>query len=159
MPKSRIGQIVASRELTDADNPSRRIVVSLGLPRQVHPLEWECRVHIDGLEPASERVGGVDSMQALLLAVETLRLSLKRSPYRLAWLGDSTFYPAGGIPRQVPADLGEEFDERMEQLIERERQPFWESRLKIHRARRLEARKKKTNSVEEPSSKRRRRSD
>lgn len=158
MPKSKIGQTIASRELTDADDPSRRIVVSLGLPRQVHPLEWECGVHIDGLEPTWERVGGVDSMQALPLAVETLRLSLKRSPYRLAWLGDSTFYPAGGIPRQVPADLGEEFDERMEQLIERERQPYWESRLKIRRARLLEA-KKRTNSGQKPSLKGRRRSD
>ena len=157
MPKSKIGQVVASRELTDAADPSRRIVVSLGFPRQVHPLEWECQVQIDGLEPILEWVGGVDSMQALLLAIENLRQSLKRSPYRLAWLGDST--SAGGIPQQVPGDLGEEFDERMEQLIKREKQPYWEAYLKRLRARTLEARKRKTNSGEKPSSKGRGRSD
>ncbi len=122
-------------------------------------MEWQCNVHIDGLKPILEQVSGVDSMQALLLGVETLRLSLKQSGYRLAWLGDSTFYPAGGIPQQVPADLGEEFDERMEQVIKREARPFWEARLKILRARRLEAREKGTNSGERPSSKQRRRSD
>jgi hypothetical protein len=112
-------------------------------------------------------ISGVDSMQALLLGVEALRLSLKRSPRRLAWLGDSTFYPNGGLPQQVGGDLGEEFDERIEQLIKREEQPFWEAHLKYLgdcrreylRSRRPEEQEKSTNSGEKPSSKGRRPTD
>jgi len=169
MSNSKRAQVVASRELTDEKHPKRRIVVSLGMPRQVSPLGWECDVYIDGLgvKPIVDYGSGVDSMQALLQAVEALRLSLKRSPHRLAWLGNSTFYPNGGLPQQVGGDLGEEFDERIEQLIEREEQPFFEAllrylrdrRLEYLRSRRLAEQKKSTNSDEMPSSKGRRRSD
>jgi hypothetical protein len=148
----RVGRIAASRGLTDAKNPRRRIVVALGVPRQVDFMEWECKIHIDGLEPIAHQTFGVDSMQALLLGVEALRMSLKRSPYRLAWLGDSTFYPAGGIPRQVSGDLGEEFDARIEKLIEREKEPFWEAKLEQLSAQHRQPRKRTAASGERPTS-------
>jgi hypothetical protein len=66
---------------------------ALGLPRQVDFMEWECKIHIDGLELIVRQAFGVDSMQALLLGVEALRLSLKRSPYRLAGSAIPPFIP------------------------------------------------------------------
>ena len=86
-PNPRIGRIVASRELTEEKSPKRRIVAALGMPRQVDFMEWECKIHIAGLEPIVHQAFGVDSMQALLLAVEALRQSLKRSPVRLGVVG------------------------------------------------------------------------
>ena len=168
MSNNKRAQVVASRELTDEKDPKRRIVVSLGMPRQVSPLGWECDVYIDGLgvKPIVDYGYGVDSLMALLQGVEVLRLSLKRSPYRLSWLGNSTLYPNGGLPQQVGGDLGEEFDERIEQLVKREEKPFWNAKLKYLRDRRLEylrtqrlERKQVKHSAERLSSKGRAGSD
>lgn len=156
--KTRIGIVAGSRKLTDANHPRKRIMVAVGLPRQVAPFEWQCKVHIDGLnpEPVFEQVSGMDSLHALLLGVEFLRFSLKRSPRQLAWLGDSLLLTAGGIPRQVPADFGEEFDKRVEQLLAREKRRFREFRARILRAHLAEASKRTTPSRERASSKPRR---
>jgi len=152
----RIGRIVASRELTDAKNPKRRIVVALGAPRQVDSMEWECKLHIDGLEPIMHQISGVDSMQALLLGVEALRLSLKRSPYRLARPDDGIPCPAGDIPLQVPSALGEEFAERIERLIDREAPRLLKIRGEMIRSHILQANKTRGGSHERAPSRKRR---
>jgi len=132
-------------------------MVSLGVPRQVSSEEWQCNVRIDGLaaEPILETASGVDSLQALLLGVEFLRASLRRSRRRLAWVGDTILCPSGGIPRQVPEDLGEAFDKRIEQLLDREEQRFRKFRAKVLRAYLAES-TKKTGSSHNASSKPRR---
>lgn len=157
-PKRRMRHVIASRDLTDAKDPETRIIVSMSIPRKVSHLEWRCNVRIDGLsqEPFLDHASGVDSLQALLMGVEVLRQALKRSPHRLAWLGNSVRFPAGGIPRQVSGNLGDEFDERMEQLIKREEKPFWKSGLADLRARHLESKKRRTSSSQKPSRGRRR---
>ena len=157
--RTRARRIIASRELTDARDPKRRIVVSVGLPRRVSSDEWQCPVCIDGLEakPILKNVSGVDSLQALLLAAEYLRMRLKQSHCDLVWPGHGTPCPAGDIPRQVPIYYGEEFVDRVEQLMDREGLRFMERHFKM--LRRLEAEEASTNSGERPSSKRRRRSD
>ena len=156
--KARVGRVVASSALTDARDPNRRIVVSAGLPRRVSSEEWQCTACIDGLEakPISKNVSGVDSLQALLLAAQYLRVQLKESHRDLMW-PDGTPCPAGDIPRQVPIFYGEEFVDRVEQLMDREGPRFMERHFKM--LRRLEAEEASTNSGERPSSKRRRRSD
>jgi hypothetical protein len=156
--KTRVGQIVASRVLTDAKDPKRRIVMSLGLPRRVSSDEWQCPVCIDCLEakPILKNVSGVDSLQALLLAAEYLRMRLKQSHCDLM-RSDGTPCPAGDIPRQVPIYYGEEFVDRVEQCMDREGPRFMERHFKM--LLRLEAEEASTNSSERPSSKRRRRSD
>jgi hypothetical protein len=157
MTNTKIGLVIASRELTDARNSKRRIMVSLGMPRRVGSDEWQCRVSIDGLKakPIVEKVTGVDSLQALQLGLVVLRKSLRRSPFRLAWLGESNLYPAGGIPCQVPGDLGEEFDQLIEQLIERETQRYQKSHAKILRSYYLDALEGRKTSMERASSRHR----
>jgi len=158
MPNSKIGQVVARRELTDAEDPKRRIVVSLGVPRQVSPLEWQCDVHIDGLgvKPILNYGSGADSLDALLLAAEVLRLSLKRSPYRLAWPDDGIPCPAGDIPLQVPTALGEEFAERIKLLIDREAPRLLKIRGEMIRSHILQANKTRGGSHERAPSRKRR---
>ena len=152
MFNTKIGQVIARRELIDAKEPRRRIIVSLGLPRQVSPGEWQCRVGIDGLssEPIVKPVSGADSVQALLLAFQYLRLSLKDSKCRLAWPDNAIPCPAGDIPRQVPTALGEEFTERIEQLIERETPRLLKVREKMIRSHFQEAAKKRVSSERAP---------
>ncbi len=132
-------------------------MVSLGMPRQVGPDEWQCWVCIDGLDakPIVEKVTGADSLQALQLGLVVLRKSLKRSPYRLAWMGESNLYPAGGIPCQAPINLGEEFDQLIERLIERERQRYQKSHAKLLRGYYQDALEGRKTSVERASSRRR----
>lgn len=148
MFNTKFGQVIARRELIDAKDPSRRIIVSLGLPRQVGSGEWQCRVGIDGLtsDPIVKPVSGTDSVQALLLAFQYLRLSLKDSKCRLAWPDNGIPCPAGDIPRQVPTALGEEFAERIEQLIERETPRLLKVRGKMMRSHFQDAAKTRVSS-------------
>ena len=167
--KTKIAQIFVSRELTFEADPKRRVLVSVGMPRQITPMTWRCDVSIDGLGqgPVVDFADSVDSLGAVLMGIEVLRFSLQRSPHRLEWFRDSPFYPAGGIPRQVGGDLGYEFDKRIEKLIDRETAPFWKAKWKWLGARRreflisqqLEAGRKRTSSDEKPPANGRRRSD
>jgi hypothetical protein len=131
----RFGRIVAQRVLTDAADPKKEIVVTLGIPRRASPEEWQCPARVEGLKPKPILgvMSGIDALQALLLAVEFLRLQLSESGRRLAWVTDSVLCTAGGIPRQVPANYGEKFDKRMAILIEREKEKASRFRAKILR--------------------------
>jgi len=159
MSNTESGLIIARREFTDANHPGRQIIVSLGLPKRVSSDEWQCGVRIDGLDarPISKQISGVDSLQALLLALQLLRLSLKHSPCRLARPEFGIPCPTGDIPLQVPTYLGEEFDERIEQLIKREAPRLLAIRGKIINAHILAATKAKTTSHKKAPSRGRRR--
>jgi uncharacterized protein DUF6968 len=56
------------------------VTVSIGMPRRRPKGNWECPFLIEGLGKAKiQRVGGVDALQALLLAVEGARVALDKS--------------------------------------------------------------------------------
>src|SRR5262249_1619566 len=86
-----------------------------------------------GSHRITDSVGGIDSLQALLLGIECLRFHLKQSGVTFTWLGDSVLMTMGGIPRQVPPDLGRESDLRIESAIQREIRRTRKFRAKIHR--------------------------
>jgi len=158
MSKTEIAQVMARRELIDERDPKRRIVISFGVPRQVTSRGWRCDVRIEGLgrAPVSRDVMGFDSLQALTLALQFVRMNLKDSPSRLAWPLDGLPCPAGDIPLQVPIDLGEEFAERVERLIKRESPRLLETRWKMIRAHIREADKRREASHERAPSRGRR---
>jgi hypothetical protein len=161
MFKSKISEVIASRELSDARDRQGRIIASVGLPRRVSPDEWQCPVRIDGLDakPISKSVPGSDSLQALLLAVEYLRKWLKQSQCELVWPDDGIPCPAGDIPHQVPFYMGEEFVDRIEQLTRRETPRSLDLHFRMLRSRPLEESKKRTSSPERAPSRRPRRSE
>jgi hypothetical protein len=109
--------------ITDARVLDRKITLSIGMPRRVDRDEWRCPISIAGLKNSIivDSVPGIDSFQALLLAVECVRWHLKQSGRRFAWLGESDLWDTG-IPRQVPVGLGRQFEKRIERAIEREAQ-------------------------------------
>ncbi|GEM_PF-3511502 len=160
--KARMGRIVARRELTDASDPKRRIIASVGTPRRMRSGDWQCVVRIDGLgpHPIFEFGGGVDSLQALLVGIGVLRNALKQAPCCLAWRGDSVLHLAGGIPRQTPSEFGEEFERRLEQFVLREQRRTRKFRVKIIRAQMAaEAAEKAASCLRTSSKRRQRRSD
>ncbi len=128
------GRVVARRVITDASATDREIKLSIGMPRRVDRDEWQCPISIEGLKDSTvvDSARGIDSLAALLLAVECVRWHLKESGRRFAWLGESDLWGTG-IPRQVPTDLGQRFEERIERAIERESQKARKFRAPILR--------------------------
>ena len=77
--KSEPRRVIASRVLNEIGS-LREISVSFEEPQQRPRGHWECRFLIKGLgRPQIRTVGGGDSLQALLLAVEGARLTLDKS--------------------------------------------------------------------------------
>jgi hypothetical protein len=74
------------------------VQVRIGRPEQ-EKEDWKCAVLIEGLGPATEHVArGVDSVQALLLAVVMVTVQLesrvRAEGGTIEWLG----FPGAGLP-------------------------------------------------------------
>lgn len=110
---------IAERRLAVVGEPDRTVTVTIGKPVQKPSGDWACPVDIQGIPtPARDSVYGVDAVQALQLAFETARQSLKNSGLALAMEG----MDAGetGFPMCVPYVFGRAFAEALERHIEEE---------------------------------------
>jgi uncharacterized protein YuzE len=69
---------IAHRTLTLRTEPLREVVVTIGLPIEEPTGEWSCPYRIDGLAgwEHDRKVTGVDSLQALELALAMVRAAL-----------------------------------------------------------------------------------
>jgi hypothetical protein len=112
---------IARRELSVADTADV-VTVEIGPPRQVgvtrwgHP-DWECLYQIRSPKGVIERrAGGIDSMQALIVALTGIRVDLKGLGLPLTWLG----LPETGIPRMIIVAWPPGFSEELEQMVDRE---------------------------------------
>jgi hypothetical protein len=88
-----LGTVVAERQIegVSADGSRFEVVVRFGTPRP-DPLstngDWLCPHQIAGLgDGAVAGAYGVDSLQALLLSVYSVRLKLAESGVTLDWMG------------------------------------------------------------------------
>ncbi|MFS8105159.1 hypothetical protein LFM09_49525 [Lentzea alba] len=88
-----LGEIVAERRIEGVapDGAHFEVVIRFGTPRP-DPLstngDWECPHQIVGLGDDTVQASyGVDSLQALLLSVYSVRLKLADSGTTLEWLG------------------------------------------------------------------------
>lgn len=110
-------QRIAWRVLKAEDGSN--VTVSLDAPEDVAGREWQCAVtfEIDGVTSVKTS-HGEDAFQALILAIELIRVELKKLGKGLSWLpgtqGDT------GFPRSVPSYFGPEFSERIDGMIEAE---------------------------------------
>jgi hypothetical protein len=124
--------IVCAREFTQSTGGRERIV----LVRVLRPVpagdHVACEYRIVGLgshldladeQPFVARALGVDSMQALFLAFEGLRLALAPFERDLTWVQQTGYH---GIPLMVSLsnDYGAEFRAKIEDLVQRETQDF-----------------------------------
>ena len=133
--RSDLGQVVARRILEEQGVATRKIVVSIGLPRP-YPLskdsDWECPFLIEGVGNSKVQKGfGVDSLQALMMAIEGVRVGLEQTGRRFFWL-DPEIGP--DIPLRVPTVWGKQLVERVRLAIERETLRAWRARIKSRRA-------------------------
>lgn len=138
-------RVIARRTLTISGAKDRTVAVSMGIPHLTPGPGfevWECSISIAGLrpEPLVDSVTGVDSLQALLLAVQTIRWHLTQSGVNFEWLGETLLGSNdGGIPRFLQIGMGKEFDERIDAAIDRETERTRKFRAPIMRRWRIEA--------------------
>lgn len=123
----RFGTILAERRLVD--QASGAVVrVSLGAPRPGRDgADWECPFRIRGAGVSRLEFGyGVDSMQALTVALDGIRALLDESGLALGWkVGPGRhdiFSEETGFARQIPIGFGAAFRRRLERLLDRELQ-------------------------------------
>jgi hypothetical protein len=82
-PKSALGQVAASRKLYGLGEGVAEITAFIGLPREGKDGVWDGPFLIDGLGNSRiEMAHGVDSMQALLMAIAGMNYRLDISGRR-----------------------------------------------------------------------------
>jgi hypothetical protein len=96
--------VVAERIFHDSKS-GKPVVARIFAARQIDQSEWSCRIEVEGLDDRFQRdVIGIDSLQALYLALRGLVAHLEKHEHRLAFLdgrpGDC------GLPLVIPWDLG-----------------------------------------------------
>lgn len=102
-----------------SSDSGKTVVAAIFSPRQRTSEQWTCRFRIDGLVQAvDEDAYGVDSMQALQMALEGVRVRLRDCGEVMTFLegepGDL------GIARPIPLGYGLELYERLERLVDDE---------------------------------------
>jgi len=107
---------VASREFKN-EKTGRRIIAEIFTPRQVAHEEWACRFVIRGLPGRHQHdAHGIDSLQALGLAMQGVRYHLERSGLPISFVGAVGEF---GIYRQL-AGFDVPTTRHLEQLVDRE---------------------------------------
>ena len=115
--------IVAERSLRTADAAVRSVQIRLGMPRPSPKGDWECPYQIVGLGRSRPQLAyGLDGIQALLMALEALRVTIEESGKRLTWQGGES--GDNGLPRVVPTFFGLSFAHRVSKLIDQEIERF-----------------------------------
>lgn len=133
--KRGLGVVVAARELRQVGSRRRVVTVRLGAPRRAARGEyWECPYQLVGLgRRKTQHAQGEDGIQALLLAIESVRTALKKSGKQFSWVGGE---PGDtGFTAIVPTFFGPRFSKRLELMIEREVDQFARTMERRHRRR------------------------
>lgn len=121
--------IIAIRDLRVAEGGTVATVI-LRTPQPDDEGEWECRFTISGLaNPVFQSAYGIDAMQALILAIESIRLALAAAPESLSWEGENG---DPGFPRFVPTYFGPEFSAHISRIIDAESARFSEELERKH---------------------------
>jgi uncharacterized protein YuzE len=94
---------IARRTLTLCTDPAGEVVVTIGLPYEEPSGEWSCPYRIDGLAgwEHERKVTGVDSLQAVELALATMRAALTGSHEAKEGLLNWDEEPTGSRPQIV----------------------------------------------------------
>ena len=95
------------------------VVVTLGVPQPVPGSDWGCALQITGLNTTCRRpryVFGIDSLQALHLAMQAAGMVLESAGQKLEWLGQTDDL---GMPKFLPW-LPKAQQKRLAAIIDRE---------------------------------------
>lgn len=135
---------IAARRVYKAPS-GKPVVVTLGVPHAVPGSDWGCPLQITGLNTIWRRpkyVFGIDSFQALHLAMQGAGLVLESTGQQLEWLGQTEHL---GMPRFLPW-LPKPQQARIEAMVERELTKWVRRAERSHKARQANASKGRTAS-------------
>jgi hypothetical protein len=108
------------RTLTAEDG--RLATVRIGAPAFVAGQEWQCPIELEFDGVMNEKTShGEDAIQALILAIELVRVEIKKTGILFTWIGEKG---DAGFPRSVPSYFGLAFQNLIEEQIERELNEF-----------------------------------
>ncbi|MGA6974123.1 MAG: hypothetical protein WBY93_21025 [Candidatus Binatus sp.] len=109
--------------------------MSIGLPRPDPRSKdggWECTFLIEGVVKSKLQTAfGVDSLQALMQAIECVRVGLEQTGRNLFWLDPKV---GTDIPMTVPTIWGNQVVERVRLAIEREILRVWRATINSRKA-------------------------
>ena len=109
--------VICKRKLVLEKQRDRHVVVSLDIPEQSGPEEWRCVFRIEGLGKMIEKCAhGIDSFQSLCLALDGIRMVLKKSGQCLTWTGGEN--GDHGFRLVVPSFFGLSFARAIEKQID-----------------------------------------
>ena len=109
---------IAARRVFKAPS-GKPVVVTVGVPQFVPGSDWGCPLQITGLNRTWRRpkyVFGIDSFQALTLAMQGAGVMLESAGQKLEWLGQTEDL---GMPKFLPW-LPKPQQARLEAIVERE---------------------------------------
>ena len=110
-------RIVATRSFDKATGGI--VVANVFEPKEMNPHQWGCRFEISGLPiDVAESAYGVDSMQALMMALEGIRVRLENSNVTLTWLQGEPHVL--GITRPIPFAYGLKVQQHLTKMVEDE---------------------------------------
>lgn len=114
------GVIVAERTLTLVGRTSAQVRVIIGRPRKDRgSSDYFCPYRLEGIgDGQPQRAWGVDSVQALQLAMQAIRARLEPHTDELEWLGGRG--GSLGFPKVIPDVFGPKLTHRLEKMVERE---------------------------------------
>jgi len=119
-------KFIVTRKISRLDSEGKPVLVRVGKPRKVSVSEWECAFHISNIGMDEINYGlGIDGLQALIQAIEGVRVFLEKSGYEFSWDGGEE--GDTGIPRYVPTFYGKNFTEHLYKLIDSEIELFAQS--------------------------------
>lgn len=128
-----LGTVIAERTLTVAGQGDSSARIRIGKPRKDRATgDYFCPYALEGLgdQKASE-AWGMDSMQALQNALQSIRLELTPHARNLSWAGGQEGWL--GFPKVIPDLFGPMFTLRLEKLVDRETDRFARSLESAHR--------------------------
>lgn len=107
--------IIASRQFTRPNAKKKKITMRIHKPVRIATNEWKCNYDIIGLDVAAihDHVIGIDSLQGLVIAIESIRQVAAR--HKLLWLESEDT----GLPILVPGFIVGLTD-KVETIIRRE---------------------------------------
>jgi hypothetical protein len=92
------------------------VTVSIFEAVQTRPQEWGCAFRISGLAQEINEFGrGIDSLQALMVAIEGVRFYIERSGEQLTWEDQELGYL--GLPRRIPDTFGIEVEQHLVKMV------------------------------------------
>lgn len=117
--RPRLGTVIARRVLSRDQASQRQSIVRIGLPEPYGSGDWRCAYHIGGIGMRTPRYAfGVDSIQALILTLDAIRIDLEAAGTAFRWIGGEL--GDTGFPRYVSTAFGLVLSRRINRLIDRE---------------------------------------